>query len=312
MLDQSDDGTYEPSVMCPTCERVFDHPLGVALLHKTVVRSMTDAAMRIRPPLPKEHGAWAMFAVPLVLGLAVAPAWRWRSLALLLAALSFFLMRYPLATLVKTRRRPAADRAALLRWSSVYGAVAVLSGGWLMVADGLWWLSAIGTVAASLVAFHLRLVYRRQEMSAVGELSGIFGLALGAPMAYYTASGQLDGTAAALWLINALYFGGTVFYIKLKVRQQPRLPQPDRITERLIKAKACLAYQGLTLTIILALAAFHRAPALLPLAFVPMTLKMLVGAARWQDKQSLSLPRLGMLEALHAVVFAALIIVAFV
>jgi 1,4-dihydroxy-2-naphthoate octaprenyltransferase len=114
-----------------------------------------------------------------------------------------------------------------------------------------------------------------------------------------------------LWLVNALYFGGTVFYIKLKVRQQPRLPAPDRLGERLLKSRACLTYQGVVLTVIIALVALDHVPALLPLAFVPMTLKVIYGAARWQDKHSLSLPRLGVIEVIHSTLFAVLVIAAF-
>ena len=145
----------------------------------------------------------------------------------------------------------------------------------------------------------------------VGELAGIVGLALGAPMAYYTVSGQLDGLAAALWLVNALYFGGTVFYIKLKVRQQPRLPAPDRLSERLVKAKACLAYQTSVLSALLLLVAWQQLPWLVLLAFVPVTVKVVHGAWQWQDKKSLSLMRLGLIELFHAGAFAVLVIIAF-
>jgi hypothetical protein len=268
--------------------------------------------MRFKPPIPKEHGSWAMLAVPLLLGVITAPAWHSRVIVLLVAALGFFLLRFPLATLVKTRRRRNSDRAYLWQWTAIYGALTALSGGWLVLVQTLWWLVPLGLLGGLLLLFHLWLVARRQEMSVAGELAGIFGLALGAPMAYYAASGRLDGSAAALWLINALYFGGTVFYIKLKVRQQPRLPAPDQVAERLIKARACLAYQTVALTIIILLVAFRQAPALTPLAFVPVTIKILVGAGRWQDKKSLSLVRLGVTEIFHAIAFAGLVILAFV
>jgi len=266
--------------------------------------------IKMKPPLPKEHGSWAMWSVPLIVGAAVAPAWHWRVLILIGAALAFFLVRYPLATLIKTRKRPAADRAWWLRWSIGYGLIAAVGGAWLIVIERLFLLIPIGLIGAMLIAFNLWLVYRKQEMSANGELAGIAGLALGAPLAYYAASGQLDGTAALLWLVNALYFGGTVFYIKVKVRQQPRLPAPDTLTERLVKAKACLSYQAVALTVVITLVALDHVPALLPLAFAPMTLKVLYGAARWQDKYSLSPPRLGVIEVIHSVLFAVLVIVA--
>jgi len=267
--------------------------------------------MRFNPPIPKEHGSWAMLITPLLLGLVIAPVWHWRAMVLLMAALGFFLVRFPLATLVKTRRSKRAKRGYWWRWAGIYGAVTAVSGLWLIAAQGLWWLALMGGIGEGLLLFHLWLITRRQEMSVVGELAGIFGLALGAPMAYYAATGQLDWLAATLWLVNALYFGGTVFYIKLKVRQQPKLPPPDRVSTRLVSAKACLAYQTIVLTIMIGLAALRWAPLLTPLAFVPVTVKMLVGAWRWQDKKSLSLMRLGVIEIFHTLAFAGLVIIAF-
>ncbi len=264
-----------------------------------------------RIPLPKEHGSWAMLAVPLMIGLAVAAQWQWRSVLLIVAALGLFLLRFPVDTLIKTRKRPQADRRWLIQWTVIYGSIAAIGGGWLVLLDRLYALIGFGLIGGTLLVYHWWLVDRREEMSASGELAGICGLAMGAPLAYYAATGLIDGTALMLWIVNALYFGGTVFYIKLKVRQQPRLPAPDRVSERLVKARACLTYQSVVLTIVIVLAALHDMPALIVLAFVPMTLKVLIGATRWQDKQSLSLPRLGVIEMAHAALFAVLIIAAF-
>ena len=264
-----------------------------------------------KPPLPKDHGSWVMFAVPLLLGLVIAPAWSWPVLLLIVAALGFFLIRYPLALLVKTRKRPNADRPYLWQWTFIYGAITILNGVWLVFVYRLWWVGLMGLWGSLLLLFHLWLVSRRQEMSVIGELAGIFGLTLGAPMAYYTASGQLNGAVAVLWMVNVLYFGGTVFYIKLKVRQQPRQPAPAHLSERLIKAKACLAYQTVALTLLILMVTLYQVPLLIPLALAPATLKMLWGAWQWQDKKSLSLARLGVIEIFHALAFTVLVAVAF-
>lgn len=267
--------------------------------------------MNFKPLLPKEHGSWAMLIVPLLLGTMIAPGWYWRILILIVAAFGFFLVRFPLALLVKTRRRANANRTEFWRWIFIYGGITALSGGWLVLVERLWFLALMGLFGVLLLLFHLWLVYRRQDMSVISELSGIVGLALGAPMAYYTASSQLDNTAILLWLINVLYFGGTVFYIKLKVRQQPRLPAPNHLGERLVKAKACLTYQTIALTVIILLVTARQAPLLTPLALVPTTIKMVYGAWKWQDKRSLSLVRLGVTEIFHAAAFTGLVILAF-
>ncbi len=261
-------------------------------------------------PLPKEHGSWAMFAIPLGIGAVVAGVWRLELGLLLLAALGFFLMRYPLATLVKTRKRPSPARKELWRWAVVYAAVAAIPGLALVLVYRLWWLAPMGFFGAALVAYNLWLISRRQDMTLRGELPGIVGLAMGAPMAYYAARGVLNETALALWLINALYFGGTIFYVKLKVRQQPKLLPPS-LPDRFRVAKASLTYHTAALTAVVALTVVGIVPPLVPVAFLPMLVKAWVGAWQWQDRKSLNLVRLGISEAVFSVTFAAIVIAAF-
>lgn len=268
--------------------------------------------MTLNPPLPKEHGSWVMLIVPLLLGFSLAPGWDWRGIILIVAAFGFFLVRTPLATLVKTRKRKQTDRTYLWRWTAIYGGITGLAGGWLVFVEGLWWLVLIGAVGASLILVNLWLVYKRQEMSVLSELLGIFGLALGAPMAYYVTSDILNNQAIMLWLINGLYFGSTVFYVKLKVRQQPRKPIPPMLKVRLADAQAGLIYQVGSLLAVIGLAILGEIPFLLPLAFLPATFKVFYGSIwHWQDRKTLSLPRLGVIEIIHAVIFVILVLVSF-
>src|SRR5512143_3236897 len=120
---------------------------------------------RLSIPLPKEHGSWAMFAVPLVVGCAVAAQWSPRSIELIAAALGLFLVRFPIDTLIKTRKRPNADRARLIRWAIVYGSIAAICGGWLIVIERLYGLIPLGVLGMALLIYHWWLVERRKEMS---------------------------------------------------------------------------------------------------------------------------------------------------
>jgi hypothetical protein len=76
-------------------------------------------------------------------------------LVLLLAALGFFLVRHPLAMLVKTRKRVTVDRASLWGWTAIYGGITALSSGWLILAQGLWGLAILGLVGGMLLLFNL-------------------------------------------------------------------------------------------------------------------------------------------------------------
>src|SRR5512139_3088553 len=116
------------------------------------------SATRLNIPLPKEHGSWAMFSVPLIIGFAVAAQWHWRAIPLIAAALGLFLVRFPIDTLIKTRKRPQADRAWLIRWAIGYGSIAAVGGGWLIVFDQLYWLMPLGIVGVVLLAYHWWLV----------------------------------------------------------------------------------------------------------------------------------------------------------
>jgi hypothetical protein len=266
--------------------------------------------MKYKPPLPREHGAWAMLATPLLLGWLLAPVWHVRVIILFIASLSFFLLRHPLAVLVKRWGRQNKDWTYMWQWAGIYGGITIFSGGWLLLFHQLWWLIPAALVGGIMLAFHLWLVSQRQDMTVIGELVAILGLAMGAPVAYYVASKQLDSPALMLWLINFLYFGGTVFYIKLKVRQQPRLPCPDSLVERLIEAKLSLAYQAIVLILIAGLVMGQLISPFGLLVFLPATLKMVWGAWQWQDKKSLNLKRLGMIELVHTMIFTVLVMVA--
>lgn len=262
-------------------------------------------------PLPKEHGSWVMFSFPFLIGTLVAQQFPARLLLLAVAALGFYLMRYPLATLVKTRKRPSPARKELWIWAAVYAALAAVFGVATAALFSLWWLLPMGAFGGALVAFNLWLVMRRQEMSAIGELSGIVGLAMGAPMAYYTATGTLDGKAWLLWLICGLYFGGTVFYVKLKVRQQPRQSSPEQLSARLRAGKASLLYHTTALAVATVLSALKITPPWLPMAFIPVVAKAWVGAWQWQDRKTLNLKRIGLVELAHSTIFALVVVFIF-
>jgi hypothetical protein len=187
-----------------------------------------------------------------------------------------------------------------------------LAGGFtlpLLLRYNRWGLILIGGQAGALMVAYLVSVARRAEMTVAGEWLGIAGLTLAAPGAYYAATNALDRTALLLWLINLLYFGGTVFYIKLKVREQPRHPAPTSIRERLLAGRATLLYHLFALGIVLWLSVFGWVPALAPLAFAPCLAKALRGVVTWGGRPDML--HLGITEIVHSLAFGVLILIAY-
>lgn len=262
-----------------------------------------------RPLLPREHGAWAMFIVPLVVGLAIGARRNQldgfiTTLLFVLAAFGFFLVRYPLMLLIKTRHSNAEGNVLL--WSGVYGTVAFVGGVAALILTQVWELVIIGLIGGGLLGIHLWLAARRQEMSVVGQWSAIAGATLAAPGAYLLYAHRFDTTAAMLYVLSFLFFGGTVYYIKFKVREQPRLTSPTSTWARLFAARAPILYSLAAVLIVAMFVLMGWASPLALLAILVPLPKVLIGAL--ERPVRVSLPRLGIIEIVHSIIFALVMI----
>jgi hypothetical protein len=267
-----------------------------------------DHSLDIRIPLPREHGAWAMLVVPLLVGISAAETFSAAFFLLAFTAFGFFLMRYPLTLAIKSRTADA--RAAALRWSAIYGAITFVGGAALWIATRLWLLLPLGALGLASLVLYLLLVARRAEMTTLGEWIGIAGLALGAPGAYLVATRVLNETAFALYALNVLYFGGTVSYIKFKVREQPRLGTPGAgLAARLWAGRATIGYHALVVVVVVLSAFIGWVPLLIPLAFVLPMCKVVAGVATRPAR--LNIPRLGFVELGFTVAFALIVLLAY-
>jgi hypothetical protein len=249
-----------------------------------------------------------MFLVPLIIGLAVGSR---RSLfdntasitllLFLLTAFGFFLVRYPLMLLVKARNSNVEKDAII--WGCVYGAMAFGGGMALLLWTQIWALILIGLVGSGLLGIHLWLAARRMEMSVAGQWVAIAGAALAAPGAYLLFARTLDVTATMLYVLNFLFFGGTVYYIKFKVREQLRVTTPSSDWgTRLFVARAPILYSLVALFIVAIFVLLEWASVSALLAILVPLPKVLIGALMRPTR--LSLPRLGIVEIGHAIVFA--------
>lgn len=267
-------------------------------------------------PIPHEHGAWAMFFVPLVVGLAVGASRRAADnqlnlgviILFALTAFGFFLLRYPLALAIKSRD-PNARRGAL-RWSVAYALLTFIGGIGVLMLTQLWWLAVLGGLGGGVLVIYLALVRQRQEMSVIGEWTGIVGAALTAPIAYSLLTRSIDATALLLYVLNVLFFGGTVYYIKFKVREQMRLvPPASNWRTRLWAGRAPILYNLIVLAIVAVFVVFDWvSPFALGAMFLPL-LKSIWGVLNRPAR--LNIPRLGIVELVVSIMFAVLAVMTF-
>lgn len=247
-----------------------------------------------------------MFLAPLVAGIGAGRVFSVDTLFLALAAFGFFLLRYPLMLAIKSRAPDA--RAQSLRWSAIYAVLTTAFGGALVLSSRLWLLLPFGLLGFGTLGFYLWLAARRAEMSTLGEWIGILGLALSAPAAYLVATGVLDATAIALYVLNVLYFGGTVLYIKFKVRQQPRLTAKTW-GEKLWAGRASIAYHAIVIALVAVCIAFGFIPVLVSIAFIFPMCKVIGGVLNQPTR--LNIKRLGFIEAGFTLAFLAIVLLAY-
>lgn len=261
--------------------------------------------MKIPPPaIPKEHGAWAVLFVPMLIGASVAGEFTLNVLFLAFASLGVFLSYVPAQTLLREWfiASPAPERVRAAKfWAVGYlGAAALFM--LPLFFQNLWWLLGIGTL--SIIAFLANFVLTRHYSKTVlSDLISVVGLTLSAPAAYYTVAGKLDQTAVMLWLMNFLFFGSGIVYVHTKLRaavKRPDLP----LYEKLRLGKLNLLYHFAVLAIVGILAVKNFTPLFAVVAFVPMTIHAIYGTLKLSN--TVRFKNLGLILLAHALIFALL------
>ncbi|MDO8122641.1 YwiC-like family protein [Isoptericola sp. b490] len=172
--------------------------------------------------MPQQHGAWAMLVVPLAAGVVLAGPHPWHVL-LALAWLVGYLAFQAGGLLLKAR-----GRARYRRPVQVYGSVAAL----LVVAlvavrpTLAWWAAAY----TPLLTVGLVSAWRRAERSWWNDAATVSAACLLAAVAHTPASVAappgplaLVGGSVGAWQavgLLALYFLGTVAYVKTMIRER--------------------------------------------------------------------------------------------
>lgn len=258
-----------------------------------------------RPPLPGEHGAWVMLYTPLLAASIGAGADVMHAVLLGLAVTGAFFGQHAAGLVLRGRRDVSARR-----WLWIYAGVWVICGAilfWILeTADLLW----IGVPAFGLMAWQLgrsRFARKRVDRSVPGEFLAIAGLTLTAPGALVAATGALSMTAFGLWVLFAVFFGSSVFFVKMHL-QAVQVKQGVSWLDRLRLGRGLLVYH---VALAAGLLAIYRmgAPAggLLLLGFAPAILRALIGWMRLSNRLP-NLKRVGLIESVYALWFSGCVV----
>lgn len=254
-------------------------------------------ADRLAPPVPREHGAWAVLYGPFLIAVAVTLKFNLDTLVLLVTISALFLAHEPFAKLVRVSKHGV--RADLQRhwqkWLAIYLLSAAIGVAYLLAFRAMWFLVPFGAGSALLLAVHLWLTSKRQERFLPGELIGVVGLTATGPVACAVNQGGVDGTVFMIWLLNILYFASGIFYVKMRVS---RFLKKHEFVARLTHSAI---YHTLVVLVLVLLSQMGLIPAVLALAYAPM-----LGRAAWYmfwPEKKLNIRRIGYTEVGFTLLF---------
>lgn len=246
--------------------------------------------------VPKEHGAWAMLYTPFVLGAAAARQVPWTLLLLLAAATLLFIARESMALWLRAGRQHK-EPGPLGRQMVLQLLLGAGCGAALVALERRFELLPLAAFAALLFAVQFVQLRRREQRSMTAEILAIVGLTSTAPAAFCVAHGGFGAAALWLWLLSALYFASSVFYVKLRVADL----QPRRIHEQRKLRLAAAVYHVAVAAVVLTLVRYDAFGALLLLGFAPILAR--TAWTLWRPARTVSLRRLGVLEIFYSVLF---------
>lgn len=198
-------------------------------------------ARRPRSLWPREHGAYAQLAAPLVTALVVRPP-TWVAGVLALAAVLAFLANEPLLVVLGHRGRRmreleggrAARRLAVLLTCGLAAA-----GSALLFAEPV--VLAMAGVVAIPAAITVVLAFRREERSLLGECMAAISLS-GASAPVLVASGASWQSGAALWAAWAIGYCSTVIAVhRVIARHKAEATWRDTLALLLLAAVSAVA-----------------------------------------------------------------------
>lgn len=173
------------------------------------------------PPFPREHGAWAMLVIPLLLGLAVGRALETAALLLLPAMTFLFLSRYAAlpaaARLIEGKPALPGYLARRFFWTGIYlsGCLACFLGALAQTAPGAR-RAALGVAVVTVLLGGAQTVaaLAGRGRSLWAELLGMAGLASAAPLVAAVSGHPVDARALGAALLALAYFVSSLVFVR--------------------------------------------------------------------------------------------------
>lgn len=162
--------------------------------------------------LPKEHGSWAMFIMPVLIGILFTEA-KWLHLFYTFGWFFLFLASTPILNMFRNKRK--IDQ--MMPWAIGYSLIGII-----FLIPVIIYIPELILFGLSLLPFlgiSIFFINKRKERALLNDLSGILIFTIGGAASYYIGKDAVTTEMFLLILITTAYFLGSAFYIKSLIRE---------------------------------------------------------------------------------------------
>ena len=260
--------------------------------------------------LPKEHGSWAILLIPFIAGARIGGELSIPVILFLISVITLFLSYQPLMMILRSKLK-ISDENIKDAVSSliIYAPFIFVPASLLILIYGLVELLIFGIAGLVFLAVQLYLARRRLDKTLTGQLFSTSALVMTAPSAYYVSSGRIDETALMIYLLNLLFFGSGIVYVRMKIEAVARKRGFISIREKLYIGRFNIVYHILIIFFIILLFKTGSINLLTLLSFAPITIHSIAGT--FFLKERVNFKHLGWLETIYSIIFALALIIEF-
>jgi hypothetical protein len=274
-----------------------------------------SSALLLKILIPREHGSWGMWLVPLLSGALVgarfASTHNSGNPALpvfwfLMASMSAFLVYQPLEVLLGLsllRLHTRSERKLTVLWTFGCFGLGVVSLVHLMRAgrQGLLWLAALGAVC-----FAIRWLFgNKRPLRVSKQVLGALALTSTAAGSYYVATGAFNREGLLLWLAFWVFSATQIEFVQLCIRTA----NANSPAQKLGTGRAILLLHIFLVLAAVVATASGQAPLLFSTAFVPSLIRFVLWIRR--PPQKINFRSLGFAELFQNLLFASITTLAF-
>ncbi len=283
----------------------------------TIRRTRTAKILQFPQPqtkkllIPREHGSWGLWLLPLITGAVVGTAQHpgrsdWAIFWFCAASAAAFLAYQPLEALMGAsplKARTPEEKQIARTWLILTGFIGGISAVQLVLA-GRARILLFALLAAG--CFGSRILFSKiRALRATRQILGALALSSAAAASYYVVSGTIDKTALVLWGASWVFATAQIEYVQLHLHTAG-------VHSRAEKARAgwkvYLFHLALVLITVSASLTGH-APAILALIFLPAMARLVYWALSRPAR--IDFYALGFSELFQSVMFSSLLMISF-